>query len=37
MKLDGIKEMPPPSCRVNAYVKLNGEKIILKKWVLAKE
>lgn len=32
LTLDSVKEMPPPSERVNAYLKLDGEKINLLKW-----
>jgi len=32
LKLDSVKEMPPPSRRVNAYLRLDGKKIYLLKW-----
>lgn len=32
LSLDTVKEMPPPSERVNAYLRLNGDKIHLLKW-----
>lgn len=32
LTLDVVKEMPPPSKRVNAYLRLDGKKISLLKW-----
>jgi len=32
LSLDTVKEMPPPSEGVNAYLRLNGDKIHLLKW-----
>ena len=37
MKLDEVREMPPPSKKVNAYVEIKGQKSILKGWEWAKE
>jgi single-stranded-DNA-specific exonuclease len=35
--LTEVKEMPPPSKKVNAYLEINGEKIILRRWEWIKE
>ncbi len=35
--LDEVKEMPPPSKKVNAYIEIKNQKIILKKWEWIKE
>lgn len=32
LRLDKVKEMPPPSKEVNAYIRLNGENIHLLSW-----
>ena len=37
LKLARVKEMPPPSKKVNAYLEIKGEKIILKRWEWTKE
>jgi single-stranded-DNA-specific exonuclease len=37
LKLTEVKEMPPPSRKVNAYLEISGEKIILKRWEWIKE
>jgi single-stranded-DNA-specific exonuclease len=37
LKLTEVKEKPPPSKRVNAYLEVNGEKTILRKWEWIKE
>jgi len=35
--LTEVKEMPPPSQKVNAYLEVNGEKTILRRWEWIKE
>ncbi len=37
LKLNGVKEMPPPSKKVNAYLEIKGGKITLKRWEWIKE
>ncbi len=37
LKLDEVKEMPPPSKKVNAYLEMKGRKTILKRWEWTKE
>jgi len=37
LQLDEVREMPPPSKRVNAYLEIKGEKMILKRWEWTKE
>jgi single-stranded-DNA-specific exonuclease len=32
LKLDEVREMPPPSKKVNAYLGIKGHKTILKRW-----
>ena len=32
IKLNEVREMPPPSKKVNAYLEIKGRKIILKRW-----
>jgi len=37
LKLDEVREMPPPSKKVNAYLEIKGRKTTLKRWEWAKE
>jgi single-stranded-DNA-specific exonuclease len=37
LKLAEVKEMPPPSKKVNAYLEIKGRKTILKRWEWTKE
>ncbi len=37
LQLDEVREMPPPSKKVNAYLEIKGEKMILKRWEWTKE
>jgi single-stranded-DNA-specific exonuclease len=37
LKLDEVREMPPPSKKVDAYLEIKGHKIILKRWEWKKE
>jgi single-stranded-DNA-specific exonuclease len=37
VKLTEVKEMPPPSKKVNAYIEIKGDEIKLKKWEWIKE
>lgn len=37
LKLSEVKEMPPPSKKVNAYLEIKGNKIYLKRWEWSKE
>lgn len=37
LKLEEVKEMPPPSKNVNAYLEIRGSKIKLKRWEWVKE
>lgn len=32
LRLDKVKEMPPPSKKINAYLEIKDEKAILKRW-----
>ncbi len=37
LKLNGVKEMPPPSKKVNAYLEIKGGRTTLKRWEWTKE
>jgi len=37
LKLTGVKEMPPPSKKVNAYLEIKGQEVKLKRWEWTKE